>query len=206
MNIAVTGGMGSGKSMVCRALAELIGAMSVSADNLCRDLLVVGNPGWKAMQNSFSDVFFLEDGEVNRPVLREAIFSDPVIREKLDTLLHPLVREELFDLFTLAETKGTDLVAEVPLLFEKGWQDDFDYTVVVFAANDICVERVIRRDIVSKEAAQQGVISQMPLIDKIDLGDAVIDNSGSLSATLVLVEKLHRRLSRESDFKGKTAK
>ena len=204
MNIAVTGGMGSGKSLVCKTLAELMGAMRVSADILCRDLLAVGNPGWKGMQEYFSPAFFLEDGQVNRPVLREAIFSDPATREKMDGLLHPLVREELFGLFALADKKGTDLVAEVPLLFEKEWQDDFDYTVVVFAASEICLERVVRRDLVSEEAARQGISSQIPLIDKLSLGDAVIDNSGPLSVTIAQVGKLHRKLSRESDFKGKS--
>ncbi len=203
MNIAVTGGMGAGKSMVCKALADVIGAISVSADTLCRELLAVGSPGWQAMQESFSATFFLENGQVDRPVLRKAIFSDPAVREKLDALLHPLVRKELFHLFTVAEKKGVDLVAEVPLLFEKGWQGDFDYTVVVFAADDVCVERVMRRDLVSKDDAQESISSQMPLADKINLCDSVIDNSGPLSETIEQVQQLPAKLSGEGHFKGK---
>jgi len=202
MNIAVTGGMGSGKSMVCKALAEMTGAMAVSADSICRDLLAVGSPGWQAMQKEFSAAYFSDDGQVDRPVLRKAIFSDPAVREKLDALLHPLVRDELFVLFKAAEKKGVDLVAEIPLLFEKGWQTDFDYTIVVFAVDDICVERVMERDLVSKEDAEKSISSQMPLADKIDLGDAVIDNSGSLSAALERIKQLQKKLSGEGDFKG----
>jgi dephospho-CoA kinase len=202
MNIAVTGGMGSGKSMVCKVFVEMTGAIAVSADGICRDLLAVGNPGWQAMQKDFSAAFFLEDSQVNRPVLRKAIFSDPAVREKLDAILHPLVRDELFALFKVAAEKGVDLVAEVPLLFEKGWQADFDYTVVVFATDDICVERVMERDLVSKEDAEKSISSQMPLADKINLGDAVIDNSGSLSVTLERVKQLQKKLLGEGDFKG----
>ncbi|MCF8055207.1 MAG: dephospho-CoA kinase [Desulfocapsa sp.] len=204
MKIAVTGGMGSGKSVVGKALADMIGAVSVSADTLCRELLIVGNPGWLRMQKSFGSAFFLEDRQVNRPVLRKAVFSDPVVREKLDALLHPLVRQELFALFRVAEQKGVDLVAEVPLLFEKGWQVDFDYTIVVFSAADICIERVMARDLVSRDDAQESISSQVPLADKVNLGDAVIDNSGPLSVTLEQVKQLVGKLAGESNFKGKT--
>ncbi len=203
MNIAVTGGMGSGKSMVCKALAELLGAMTVSADTICRDLLAPRRPGWQEMQQRFSTDFFLEDGQVNRPFLRKAIFSDPAVREQLDALLHPLVRKELFAFFALAEKKGVDLVAEVPLLFEKGWQGDFDCTVVVSAANDICVQRIMQRDLVSKSDAQESISSQMPLADKVLLGDVVIENSESFAATLEGVEQLYAKLSGEGHFKGK---
>jgi dephospho-CoA kinase len=204
MNIAVTGGIGSGKSAVAKALAVRIGAISVSADTLCRELIAVGNPGWHAMQGVFSEEFFLQDGQVNRPVLRKAIFSDPVIREQLDTLLHPLVRKELFALFRNAEQKGVDLVAEVPLLFEKGWQADFDYTIVVFAAAGICVKRVMARDFVSKDDALECISSQMALVDKVSLGDMIIDNSGSLSVTLEQVEQLVGKFAGDANFKGKT--
>ncbi len=184
MNVAVTGVMGSGKSVVSAALAENLGAMAASADTMCRDLLTVGNAGWIAMQKSFPASFFLNDGQVNRPVLRKALFADPSIREKLDSLLHPLVRQELADLFGVAARKRLDLVTEVPLLFEKGWQNDFDYTVVVYAS--------------------EALSCQMPLSAKVGLADTVIENSGALAVTLEQLEQLQRRLSGEPHFKGKT--
>ncbi len=203
MNIGVTGGMGSGKSMVCKALAELMGAMTVSADILCRELLTVASPGWLAMQKSFPAAFFLEDGQVDRPVLRKAIFSDPEIRGRLDQLLHPLVRTAICDHFSAAKKNKVDLVAEVPLLFEKGWQGDFDYTIVVFAADDICVERIIARDLVSKYDAEESVSSQMPLAEKVKRRDAVIDNSGSPSETYEQLRQLHEKLAGKNGFIGK---
>lgn len=206
MNIAVTGGMGSGKSEVCNTLAVMIDALAVSADSLSRDLLAVGHPGWLAMQEAFSADFFLQDGEVNRLFLRKAIFSDSILRQKLDNILHPLIRKEFFAHFAVAEKEERDLVAEVPLLFEKGWQTDFDYTLVVFADQEVCVERIMGRDGVSRGDALESIGSQMSLVDKVRLGDSVIDNSGSLTATSEQVRQLLPKLPATSYFKRKRAK
>ena len=206
MNIGVTGGMGSGKSVVSKALAEMMGAGSVSADTICRDLLEVGKPGWKAMKKHFGTDFFMKDGQVDRVLLRKTLFSDAEIRETVDSLLHPLVREELFSCFAAADKKRGDLVAEVPLLFEKGWQSDFDYTVVAFADSDTCVKRIMQRDFVSEDEARKSISSQMPLSEKVKLCDAVIDNSGSLSATHEQVKQLADHLAGNRLFRGKEKK
>jgi len=203
VNIAVTGGMGSGKSRVALALAEQLGAMNVSADLLCRDLLEIGSPGYRQIRKSFSADFFLPDGRINRPALRKAIFSDSEQRARLDNILHPLVRKELIARAAVAKKKGTDLVAEIPLLFEKGWQDDFDCSVVVFADADTCVNRIVRRDLVPQAEAKEGISSQMPLAEKCKLGDWVIDNSGSFNVTLAALKKIVWKISLNPLFKGK---
>ncbi len=200
MNIGVTGGMGAGKSKVAKALAEQLGAMSVSADSICRDILAVGRPGYQQMRNNFSADFFSADGSINRPFLRKVIFSDKMQRAKLDGLLHPLVRKELLTLREDAMAKGMDLVAEVPLLFEKGWQSDFDCTLVVYADDEICVNRIMRRDQVSREDAQKSIASQMSLVEKCKLGDWIIDNSGSFAVTLELIERFKEKVSGDSLF------
>jgi dephospho-CoA kinase len=189
MNIAVTGGIGSGKSCVAKALAEQLGTKSVSADLICRDLLEIGNPGYQLVRRSFSPDLFLSDGRINRPALRKLIFSDSEQRARLDAILHPLVRKELLAREASAKTNGTDLVAEVPLLFEKGWQGDFDCSLVVFADTDTCVARIVQRDLVSEDEARESMSSQMPLAEKCKLGDRVIDNSGSFDVTLVALKQ-----------------
>ncbi len=204
MNIGVTGGMGAGKSMVARALAEQLDAMSASADSICRDLLAVGKPGYLQMREDFSANFFFADGLINRPFLRKVIFSDKAQRAKLDDILHPLVRKELLELREVAQAKGMDLVAEVPLLFEKGWQGDFDATLVVFADDEICVNRIMRRDHVSREDAQTSISTQMSLAEKCKLGDWVIDNSGSFAVTLKLIEQFQKKVVADWIFQGKS--
>lgn len=204
MNIAVTGGMGSGKSKVAKALARQIGAMSASADSLCRDLLAVGNSGYREVRNFFSEDFFCADGQINRPYLRKIIFSDQTQRAKLDDILHPLVRKELMVLQEVAQDKGVDLVVEVPLLFEKEWQGDFDCTLVVFADDDVCVNRIMHRDQVSKEDAEKSIASQMSLAEKCALGDWVIDNSGSFIVTLQRIGQFKEKALGESLFMRKS--
>lgn len=204
MNIAVTGGMGAGKSKVASALAELLGAMSVSADSICRDLLAVGKPGYLQMRNAFSADFFSADGRINRPHLRKVIFSDKILRAKLDDILHPLVRKELLVLAERAQINGMNLVAEVPLLFEKGWQADFDATLVVYADDEICINRIMRRDQVSREDVQKSISSQMSLAEKCKLGDWVIDNSGSFADTLKLIEQFQEKVLAGSLFQGES--
>ena len=184
MNIAVTGGMGSGKTRISKVLAEMLGATLVSADLLCRDLLAVNYKGWKGVRQIASPDMFLPGGEINRPVLRKSIFADSEFREEVDNLLHPLVREELRYYCKKAKDHSVPLVAEIPLLFEKGWQDDFDCTLLVYAEESDCVQRVMRRDLVSQEAAIESVAAQMTIQEKRKYADFVVDNSSSFAEAL----------------------
>jgi dephospho-CoA kinase len=138
--------------------------------------------------------------------LRKAIFSDPVQCKKVDTILHPLVRQELFRLAEVARTRGVDLVAEVPLLFEKGWQADFDVTLVVSADQKSCVERIMARDHVSRPDAEEALGAQMSLDEKCKLGDLVIDNSGSFAVTLKMLSTLAEKIAAGTLFRGKRKK
>ena len=200
MNIAVTGGMGSGKSRVAAVLAELLRAMSVSADTICRDLLCPGNPAYLQVRDTFPADCFLEDGQLNRPYLRELIFSDYMQRKKLDHILHPLVRSKLNQINQTAHSQEVNLVAEVPLLFEKGWQDDFDCSLVVFADEEVCLHRIMLRDHVTREMARESYSSQMPLDEKCRLGDWVIDNTESFNVTTKLIRQFCEKISDSSFY------
>jgi dephospho-CoA kinase len=184
VNIAVTGGMGAGKSFVADTLAKMLGVDAVSADALCRDLLEPGQAAYEKIRKQFSSDFFLENGEINRPYLRKTIFNDNLVRKKVDDILHPLVREELLLKCKEAEERRINIILEVPLLFEKGWQQDFDTTLVVYADDETCLKRIVARDQVSVEDAKEGIACQMSLLQKCKLADSVINNSGPSSATL----------------------
>lgn len=200
MNICITGGMGSGKSWVCRALADLLSASVVSADSLCRDLLAVNGRGWKAVRSFLGSEFFTSDGQIDRPRLRKAIFSDQGLRRQLDNALHPLVREELLTAANEARQQQRILLAEVPLLFEKGWQSDCDWTVLVFADEETCVRRITLRDLVSEEEARQALATQMPLQEKVSLADTLIDNSSSFTETLQQLKQFSQMIKDSSMF------
>ncbi len=204
MNIGVTGGIGCGKSSVAKELTEQIGGKYINADLLCRDLLEVGNPGYQELTKNFSKDFFLADGSINRPLLRKTIFSDSIQRARLDDILHPLVREELIQHALNATNNKYNLVAEVPLLFEKGWQGDFGCSLVVFTDIDTCIARIMKRDFVTVEDAMAAISSQMPLAEKCKYGDSVIDNSGTFDRTIALLEQFVAEMTKNSIFYKKT--
>ena len=200
MIVGVTGTIGSGKSRVCSAFAELLPASVISADEICRELLAVGERGWIEMRKDFSSVFFLKNGQIDRPRLRKEIFTDSSLRRKLDDILHPLVREKLKKAALESRKQGTFLLAEVPLLFEKGWQGDFDWTVLVTADDESCVRRIVMRDLISEKDAWQALAAQMPFQEKIKLADSIIDNSAAFSETLQQLEEISQRLQNRSLF------
>lgn len=200
MNIAVTGGIGSGKSRVCKVFADMLSASVISADVVCRDLLVVNGKGWKGVRSLLGDDFFLSDGQLDRQRLRKAIFADSALRHQLDEILHPLVRAELLVAARVAKQRQRVLLAEVPLLFEKGWQGDFDWTILVYADEETCVRRVMLRDLVSEKDARLALASQMPLREKIRLADSVIDNSSFFTETLQQLNQLSQVIRESSLF------
>lgn len=192
MIIGLTGGMGAGKSLVAGLLAKLLGVEVLDTDVLCRNLLQQNMPGWQGVQEKWGPRFFDLAGKIDRPVLRKALFTDPVVRQGVEQILHPLVRQEVFIRAAEKETVLSGLVVEVPLLFEVGWQDDFDWIVVVYAENERCVQRIVRRDRVSLEEARRSVSAQIPLEKKALQADSVIENSGPFVLTILQVYHLAR--------------
>ncbi len=183
MIVAITGCIGSGKSSVCKELAKLLSCKVLSADLICRDLLSVGGLGWVQLQKLYGSEFFLADGQLNRPEMRRQLFANDTLRQQLDGILHPMVREEMLEAALMAKKQQYPIVAEVPLLFEKGWQADFDHTVLVFADTVTCVQRIVSRDQVTEEEAMQALATQMPMLEKKQLADTIINNNEQFTAT-----------------------
>jgi len=190
MNIAVTGGMGSGKSKVSRELSKILGAKLVNVDHICRDLLQPRCEGLEALRQVAPLTCFLQDGTLNRPALREAIFTDELFRKQVDSVIHPLVRERIQCICREAGNGTIQLVVEIPLLFETGWQADFDCTLLVYASNETCVTRIMQRDLVTEDDALLSIAAQMPIQKKIELADLLVDNSASFAETVDQLEYL----------------
>lgn len=195
MIIAVTGGMGAGKSVVTGLLGKLLAVDILDADFLCRTLLQPYMPGWQGIHEKWGALFFDQFGNIDRPALRKALFADPVVRHGVEQILHPLVHQDI--IFRAAEKRARQvgMVVEVPLLFEVGWQNDFDWIVVVYARQGCCLQRIARRDKVSLDEAGSAVRSQISLKEKALLADSVIENSGPLALTILQVYHLASLLS-----------
>jgi len=193
--IGITGGIGSGKSRVSRFWSSFANLPLINIDSVCAHLLDKGNAGWLAIQKEIDESFFLRDGQLDRKKLRIAIFSDAELRLHLNTLIHPLAFEKMFEAIRKYE-KDTVLV-DVPLLFEAGWEDHFDYRVVVFADSLLCCRRIVERDSVDSDEAARTISSQFSLPDKIMRADHVINNSGSWFSTILEIIHLARLIALE---------
>lgn len=193
--VGITGGVGAGKSSVARFLAERSGVPLIDADQVCRELLQPGRAGWQALNKILSRDFFLEDGQLDRPRLRDALFADQRLRQELDTVLHPLAKEEIRT--RIAQGVGESWLVEVPLLFEAGWQNEFDRIVVVYAGTAVRLARLCRRDNISRQQAEAMLAAQWPLADKVQRADHVVDNSGPWGETSLQLIRLASLLWRE---------
>lgn len=185
VSIAITGGMGAGKSVVSSFLAKRLGWKLLSADSVCRNLLAPGAEGWKVFVGIFGKEYIDEKGEIERSRLRSKIFENNALRQELEAILHPLARQEIQLQAAKSNKSGESVLVEVPLLFEAGWQDDFDKVIVVYAASAVCLARICRRDGVSSAEARKGLAVQIPLGEKAMAADYVVDNSGNWSGTLL---------------------
>jgi dephospho-CoA kinase len=184
VNLAITGSIGSGKSTVARMLANILGGEYLDSDQLCRQLLQPDQAGYAGCVHCFGSRFLRFDGVLDRPQLRRAVFADDSVRQALEGILHPLVRERIALRSTACAASGKILVAEVPLLFETGWQGDFSYTVLVHIGRNLLFDRVGRRDGLSA-AEMEGVLAvQLPVTEKIALADYALNNSGTFAATM----------------------
>jgi dephospho-CoA kinase len=179
--VALTGGIGSGKSAVAK-LFQTWGARVVDADILAREVVQPGSEGLTKIVEAFSEDLILADGSLNRPLLASIIFSDPLKKELLESIVHPLIRD--LWLAKLEQLRGGDaplIVYVVPLLFESHRQmPELEKIILVSAPTETRIGRIMNRDGFSREIAELRIAAQLPDSEKIPKSDYVIVNDGSL--------------------------
>jgi len=190
--IGLTGGIASGKTSVATML-ERLGAPVVDADLLAREVVEPGQPALAAIRDAFGPGVVNPDGTLNRAALGEVVFTDPVARRTLEGITHPAIRA-LADakLATLREAGAQVVFYVAPLLIEVGLAARMDQVWVVYLDRERQLERLMARDGLGREAAQQRIDSQMPMEEKRRLADLVIDNSGSREELTRQVERIWR--------------
>ncbi|MBI2382098.1 MAG: dephospho-CoA kinase [Gammaproteobacteria bacterium] len=191
--VALTGGIGSGKTAVSDRLAAL-GADIVDTDRIARELVLPGSPTLSAIAGHFGAQMLDEFGRLDRARLRERIFADPEAKRWLDALMHPEIRRRLWA--ELAAGHGPYGVAVIPLLAEGGQTEGFDRIVVVDTPEAEQVRRVMARDGVSPTQAEAALASQATRAARLALADERLDNSRDLPYLLAQVDALHRTLLR----------
>ena len=187
--IGITGGIASGKSTVTNFLRQK-GFHVVDADALVHQLQKPGCRLYQVLVQHFGQEIILENGELNRPLLASLIFSNPDEREWSKQIQGEIIREELATLRDqLAQTEEIFFM-DIPLLFEQDYSAWFDETWLVYVDRDVQVERLMKRNQLSKEEAESRLSAQWPLEEKKGLASQVIDNNGSQDHLLAQVNSL----------------
>ena len=187
--IGITGGIASGKSTVTNFLRKQ-GFQVVDADAVVHQLQKPGGRLFQALVQHFGQEIILENGELNRPILASLIFSNPEEREWSRITQGEIIREELATLRDqLAQTEEIFFM-DIPLLFEQDYSAWFDETWLVYVDRDVQVERLMKRDQLSKDEAKSRLAAQWLLENKKDLASHILDNNGNQDQLLTQVFSL----------------
>jgi dephospho-CoA kinase len=183
LSIGLTGGIASGKSTVSSMLIEL-GFPVIDADQIAREAVKPGEEPYKKIVETFGREILLENGEINRPKLGSIIFHDQEKRDLLNKIVHPFVRRRMIEQKEALFEKGEKaVILDIPLLFESKLTHLVDKTILVYVDADVQLERLMRRNDLTENEAKARIASQMPLVQKVPLADAVINNNGTIEET-----------------------
>jgi dephospho-CoA kinase len=180
--VALTGGIATGKTH-CLNRFEGLGAKTISADRLARDVVAPGTPGLAAVVERFGPDMVRGDGSLDRARLASVVFVDPDARRDLEAIVHPAVYAAIRTWADRELPAGRVLIADVPLLYETGREQEFDAVIVAACRPDQQLQRVVARDGLTELEAKQRIASQLPIEEKARRADYVIDTSGSFEDT-----------------------
>ena len=188
--IGLTGGIATGKSTVSNYIEEL-GWPVVDADLVAREVVQKGSEGLGEVVKAFGPEILTPDGTLDRAQMRKLVFKDRQKRQLLEGLLHPRIQRRTAEKRDELEASGYKVaVYDVPLLFEKNLQGQFDQTVLVYVAAELQRQRLMARDGISQDDADRLISSQMPIDQKRPLATRVIENSGTKKDLQAQVQEL----------------
>ena len=200
--VGVTGGIGSGKTAVTDFFASK-GIYIADADIAARTVVEPGKPALQEIVHRYGKTI-LTNGTLDRQQLRAIIFADPEERRWLESLLHPLIKQQVFHELDNARSPYAIFVA--PLMLEAGHKVWVDRLLVVDVPEQTQIDRTTTRDQISEEQARQIINSQMQREQRISQADDVVDNSGSLEKLHQMLGKLHEHYLDLGVFKETTCR
>ena len=189
LHIGITGGIGSGKSSVCR-IFEVLGIPVYYADDRAKWLMNHDRNLKSGIIGLFGEQAYLQNGDLNRKYIGSIAFTDPGKLADLNALVHPAVLRDGFD-WQEAQTGVPYTLKEAALLFESGSYKFLDKVITVYAPLELRLERVMTRDGVDRKTVMDRVTKQMPEEEKLELADYVVYNDGTRSIIGQVME-LHR--------------
>ena len=178
--IGLTGGIGTGKSAVSRLLRNK-GVTVIDADEATRAVQASGSEGLRRLVGEFGPSILAPDGGLDRARLAAIAFADPEARQRLNAIVHPMVREWMADRQIEAEARGEAyVVLDIPLLFESRGATGLDDVILVYAPEELALRRLVEQRGMPEEEARARIAAQMPIEDKRPLARHVIENTGTL--------------------------
>jgi len=178
--IGLTGGIASGKSTVSKILKDL-GATIVDADVIAREVVKKGEKALKDIENYFGKDVINDDGTLNRKKLGRIVFNDYEKLNILNQITHPEIRKRVYREFRKHEENGEKIIFyDCPLLYETNYQNDVTETWLIYVDKETQIQRLMKRDNLTREEAEIRINAQKELRDKIEMSDVIIYNSFSI--------------------------
>jgi dephospho-CoA kinase len=196
--VALTGGIGSGKSTVGQIFGDL-GAIVTDSDQLARDVVERGTTGFDQIIAAFGDEV-LKNGDLNRAALADLVFKDPAKRKQLEQITHPLIRKAFAKIVESANGDSI-VVNQIPLLVESNHDYKFDHVITVSASEAVRIERLLKRGM-NLTQIQQRLQAQSNDAQREKISDSVIRNDGSQADLLSEVEKVWELLQVKNKSKS----
>jgi len=187
--IGLTGGIGSGKSTVARLL-ERRGAVVIDADQLAREAVAKGTPGFDRVVAAFGATVLTPDGDLDRSALAARIFSDVAEKAALEAIVHPEVARRFGEMVESLRTSDRVVVYVTPLLVELGLAPAFDVVVVVTASTHLRISRVASDRGLSPDDVRERMAAQATDEQRMEVADVLVDNDGSLADLEPQVDRL----------------
>lgn len=196
--IGITGGIGTGKSTVTKLIKEK-GYIVLDADKIAREVVEKGKPALEKISKEFGKIVIREDGELDRKALGNIIFNDKLKRKKLNDIIHSYIFESIKSSIIKMSEKQKVIFLDIPLLFEeydniKEFGIIFDEIWLVYLDRNTQLQRIIKRDSISREYALARINSQIDIEKKKDISSEILDNSGTIKELELQLEELLKRL------------
>jgi dephospho-CoA kinase len=202
LSVAITGGIACGKSLFSAYLQQL-GVEILDADDVVHALQASGGEAVEPIRARFGSQVIAHDGSVDRGRLGQIVFSDPKARKDLNEIVHPLVRDRIQ---RWREHPGGCAIKAVviPLLFEVGWEDDWDLIICVQSDTQTQIDRLMRFRGLSAEQAHQRLDSQMPMAEKAARAHLTVNNNAGEGTLASEAKRIYRLLMEKSEYEHRT--
>lgn len=188
MIIGLTGGIGSGKSVVAN-IFNTIGINTIDADSLAKNALNLDSPGYKQFINTFGHDYIGPDKKINNSKLRQEIFINNDLKTSLEKIIHPIVRNNIAEL--IGSSNSPYHIVEVPLIYETNSSKNYNRVLVVDCDEDLQIKRATKRDSSNENEIRNIMQNQATRSQRLSIADDIIDNSESIESLQIAVTEMH---------------